>query len=604
MTVSPLTLFLVDPDPVFRLGLRVWLEQQPEFQVVGEAASSQAALEQLVALQRVAIARATDAGSAISSVGVQVVVVDLGVSQDTPDDMPGLTLCSTLKQQFPDLAIVVLSAIDVPVLRAAAQRSGADGFGVRDLPTRDLARLIYQTGTAAAPVQPAPDPSSAYPFTPEGPIAYLRRTALEEIEAAMSEIEITARSRSPYWYRLVLAGKYRELRAARWLVDRLYPPPSPTAAMSPTSPSMSGHSLTPLPAVTDPFLSDPNIRRSLTDVGESSPETALASVTAPLPVFLGSVRSRVCEVVFRKLQFPLENRSEIPLEIDILRSDKCRELLFTVLKAFENQLDELQEAQVPPGQFAAKASLFLEHLWAAVVVDFFGRYYTPGAEGMEQPLVNYLQADVAIVQAEILSKIPAVPILLSHLLCDSSLDIDGATYPASAPEALRRSQFLLENLVIAVGCAVIQPVLNRYAELESIKRSLYQRRMISSRDVTRFRNDLSWRYRWDSLINEPKAIFESEYRLFALTPEGIRTHTIYAPRQEELQALTGLRYTVTLALEARDAIAPRLRSALSLVGSSVIFVLTEVIGRGIGLIGRGVAKGIGNTWQDIRYRQR
>jgi hypothetical protein len=61
---------------------------------------------------------------------------------------------------------------------------------------------------------------------------------------------------------------------------------------------------------------------------------------------------------------------------------------------------------------------------------------------------------------------------------------------------------------------------------------------------------------------------------------------------------------VTLALEARDAIAPRLRSALSLVGSSVIFVLTEVIGRGIGLIGRGVAKGIGNTWQDIRYRQR
>jgi hypothetical protein len=61
---------------------------------------------------------------------------------------------------------------------------------------------------------------------------------------------------------------------------------------------------------------------------------------------------------------------------------------------------------------------------------------------------------------------------------------------------------------------------------------------------------------------------------------------------------------MTLALEARDAIAPRLRTAIALVGSSVVFVLTEIVGRGIGLIGRGIVKGIGSTWQDIRFRQR
>ena len=58
---------------------------------------------------------------------------------------------------------------------------------------------------------------------------------------------------------------------------------------------------------------------------------------------------------------------------------------------------------------------------------------------------------------------------------------------------------------------------------------------------------------------------------------------------------------VTVALEARDAIAPRLRSAVSFVGSGLIYVLTEVIGRGIGLVGRGILKGVGTAWQDGKF---
>ena len=319
---------------------------------------------------------------------------------------------------------------------------------------------------------------------------------------------------------------------------------------------------------------------------------------------VGDVRSRVCEAVFRKLQFPLDNRSAVPLEIDILRSDKCRELLYTTLRSFEILLDDLQQAQVLPGQLDDLRLTFLRDLWQTVTIDFFGRYYTPAMDGIEQPMVTVLQQDEAIVQAEILAKIPAVPTLLAHLLFQAPLEIDGASYMATTPEALRRSQFLLENLLVQVACAVMQPVLNRYPDVESLKRGLYQRRIISTRDITRFRNELSWRYRWDQWVNDPKAMFESEYRLFALTPSGLQIHTVYAPRQAELATLSGVQYALTLALEARDAIAPRVRATLSLAGSTVVFVLTEIIGRGIGLIGRGIVKGVGSTWQDIRFRQR
>ncbi|MGD1942809.1 MAG: DUF3685 domain-containing protein [Leptolyngbyaceae cyanobacterium] len=598
MTASPLTLFLVDEDPVFRLGLRIWLEQRPEFSVVGEAANSETALTALDDLQASAAASATDAAMLEVVPSVNLVIIDLGLGQNNSEQLPGLQLCSAIKQRFPQLAVLILSAQTAPVLRAAAQQMGADGFGQRDLPVRDLARLIQHTAQQQRGELADVTEDVVLPQSIEGPIAFLNRTSVEQIDAAIAEIEQLATRRLPYWYRLVLAGKYRELRAARWLVQRILP-----LAGSPES-STNSRLTRDVPGANTDALTALTSEANATNAALRLGGGDLVSSRSPLPVPVGDIRTRVCEAVFRKLQFSLDNQSIVPLEIDILRSDKSRELLYTVLRAFESLLDDLQQAQLLPGQLEDKQAVFLQDLWQTVTVDFFGRYYTPAIEGFEQPLVTVLQQDSAIVQTEILSRIPDVTALLAHLLFQSPLDIEGASYMATTPEALRRSQFLLENLLIAMACAVMQPVLNRYPDVESLKRSLYQRRMISTRDITRFRNDLSWRYRWDALVNDPKAIFESEYRLFALTPTGIQTHTVYAPRRDELDSLSGLQYAMTLALEARDAIAPRLRSTLSLAGSSVVFVLTEVIGRGIGLIGRGIVKGVGSTWQDIRFRQR
>jgi hypothetical protein len=159
---------------------------------------------------------------------------------------------------------------------------------------------------------------------------------------------------------------------------------------------------------------------------------------------------------------------------------------------------------------------------------------------------------------------------------------------------------LLDHLLIQLANGVIYPLLNLLGDVEPIKQNFYDRRLMSSREIARFRNNLSWRYRIEKYVGEPTAIFESQYRLFIFHGRGIKTAAIYAPRKSELEQLSGLQLAVTLTLEARDAIAPRVRSALSVVGSGVIYVLTEVVGRGIGLVGRGILKGLGNAWQEGR----
>ncbi|HEY9297907.1 MAG TPA: DUF3685 domain-containing protein, partial [Phormidium sp.] len=156
-------------------------------------------------------------------------------------------------------------------------------------------------------------------------------------------------------------------------------------------------------------------------------------------------------------------------------------------------------------------------------------------------------------------------------------------------------------MVIQVANAVVQPLLNNLADVEEVKQNFYDKRLYSTRQVEKFRNELSWRYRVEKYVNEPTAIFESRYNLLALDGYGIIKVFIYAPRSYELRELSGIPYAMTLALETRDAIAPRVRSVISLVGRGAVYVLTQVVGRGIGLIARGILQGIGNAWDDTKF---
>ncbi|MGF1497596.1 MAG: DUF3685 domain-containing protein, partial [Elainellaceae cyanobacterium] len=341
--------------------------------------------------------------------------------------------------------------------------------------------------------------------------------------------------------------------------------------------------------------------RSRPEVSPSAPATAALANPSPDGTLVeAGVQAVLLDALTTKLQSPLRNQSDRPLEIDILKEERKRELLYLVLRKLVALLDELRYSQIQPRQVAERRSQLLLDLWRSALTDFFGKYYVVQVENLELEVVNILGQDAEVVQAAILDRIPAAEDLLIHLLFREPLLVDGVPHAAGTPEAIARAEALLDNLIVQTANAVIQPLLNRLADVETIKQNFYDRRLISSRDIAKFRNDLAWKYRLDRLVTEPTDIFESQYRLLIFQGLGIKATTIYAPRRQELDQLTGIPFFVTIALEFRDAVSPRLRAILAFLGSGVIYVLTDVLGRGIGLIGRGIIKGIGSAWQDAR----
>jgi DNA-binding NarL/FixJ family response regulator len=576
MSDRHLKIILVDPDPIFRLGLRVALEAMPNIEVVSEAATDTAVLQILAELAQ------QDPNQ------VNLVILELGDNRSTDSQQQGLQLIQQLKALYPTLPILLFSSVQTPGIIMAAKAFGADGYCPKGTPIAELVTAMVEVANGNSygletrvSIELNPPPQTPGRRLPLAKWRHnLHSSGIGYIDATLKEITTQLQIPGlPILDRAILAGQRRELLAARWLVNQLLLAPQEEQQQQPEV----IHSV-PSPLPVFPSASS-NILPS-----DIQPIYNKPSLLSPR-----SLQSTLFASCINKLQFSLKNVSDTPLEIDIFREDRKRELLYLILQKLSEQLDDLREAQITVNQLIELQPIILKDLWQATVTEFFGKFSIIKLGNRNIEIVNVLLQNSGVVQTAILNKIPLVRELLSYLLFQTDLQIDNTSYPAGTSEANFQAEIMLENLLIQVANAVVQPLLNSLADVEQIKKDFYDRKLISTREIERFRNDLSWKYRLNNYVKEAQAIFESRYELFLFAPRGIATISVYAPRNEELAQLGGIPLLVTLTLEFRDAIAPRLQSVLSFLGSGIVFVLTQIIGRGLGLIGRGVIQGIGSV---------
>lgn len=637
----------IDGDPIFRLGLRVACEQCPDLEVVAELSRGTEAL-------RILEARSINSGAAKKPADLGILAVEtLNLRSGQTE---ALAFCRELKSLYPNLPLLLLGGPLTPELLAQVQAAGANGYCPkgRDIsltieairavasgrtywatdaatnPEIELNAAVVQTvENSAAIADKNADNSIVDTPVHKKILAYFCVSGLREIDATLAVVqadlqEIKAADPTDLPSILdgvVLSGRRRELLAARWIVSQLLFEGKGEKAFGRKQRAFGRKQRGEGRGEKEEIRGENVLNNSQSQLANSqvSPESLVVATNWQGSLF---------DSAAGKLQFDLVNLTGLPLEIDILRSTKKRELMSSILRKLEDLLEELRFSQVQPTHLSQKMPAILRDLWEATIIDFFGRYYTLqtgetrvfdssqtslklvesqvgspadilAGSGVE--VVPMLLADADVVAAQILDKIPMTVDFFAHLLFEIPLTVDNISCVAGSSEAMQRAEALLENLALQVATGVVQPLLNNLANIEEIKQIFYDGKLISTREIERFRNNLSWRYRWDSYFVEPKAIFESRFWLFVLDDSGIKRISIYAPRNLELAQLTGWQLALTLLLETRDAIAPRVRAVISLLGAGVVYVLTQVIGRGIGLIGRGIIQGIGNSLQDSKF---
>jgi hypothetical protein len=184
--------------------------------------------------------------------------------------------------------------------------------------------------------------------------------------------------------------------------------------------------------------------------------------------------------------------------------------------------------------------------------------------------------------------------MLAALLSAQPLLVDGRLLAPDEPQALLYLESLVSNWVIRSAERISADVLASCGDWPELRRYLLVKELIATRSLERLRNQLNAQQRWSEWFEKPIQLYESQRRLYRLEQGGtICPLLLTEPRDEELRQLGWLQQSVTLALEARDALAPQLRTLLQRVGDLIVVVLTQVIGRAIGLVGRGILQGLG-----------
>jgi hypothetical protein len=392
-----------------------------------------------------------------------------------------------------------------------------------------------------------------------------QHSGLQQIERELLRLErLLQRQDLSVIDRLFWQGRRRELKSAAWLLGRWQPPLPP----------------------------------ALLTVADSS-----------LPVVAPKAEIVQPQSWERLLGFyadrALENCTDRHLELDILRPDQCQRLLRSVAEQFQATMGELPS--IAPERLLALGDSLLTDLWLGSSERFFGRYYILPVDGQEQvscgeaapTVMETLRLDREQVLAD-LQQIPLTTELFQYLLCQQDIYVDNRLQAHGSMPAEAQVRSILSNLLVQLANAVVAPFLNRFGELEPVKQQFYRPQMLATRDLARFRNHLSWQYYLDRHYRQPIAMFESRHQLLIIKDGGIYTQAIYGPRRQELEKLRGLPWLLTIALELRDALVPLAKATSTLVGNVLVYVLTEVVGRGLGLVGKGIIQGLGQALQEKR----
>ncbi|MGD1994124.1 MAG: response regulator transcription factor [Anaerolineae bacterium] len=127
--MNPLRILLVDDHILFRKGLARLLDAQPDFEVVGEAADGEAALD------------------AVETLRPDVVLMDLRMPVCN-----GLEATRRIKHAYPEVRVVMLSVSEEDQDFLSAIRCGADGYLVKDLRPEGLFQELRGLAQGEAPL--------------------------------------------------------------------------------------------------------------------------------------------------------------------------------------------------------------------------------------------------------------------------------------------------------------------------------------------------------------------------------------------------------------------------------------------------------------------
>lgn len=286
------------------------------------------------------------------------------------------------------------------------------------------------------------------------------------------------------------------------------------------------------------------------------------------------------------------------MALEALNPNRRRQLFEALLDEFRLLSERLKQQAAEVG---TEQSMALWHsqqplLRQRALQHLVGAYTQMPRDGELVPIADALLASTNLTpeDPELADLLPS----LMALIEGRPLLIDGNLLAADEPAALLHLQQLMSNWLVRNAELISRELLNSCSSWPELRRSMLMPQLLSTRQLDRQRNRINSFDRWQILVERPMAIYESRRLLYDIGNGQLEQSMVRELRDGELRQLSWWQQVVTLLLETRDALAPQVELLINRLGSLTVLLLTRVLGRAIGLIGRGVLQGLGRGLQN------
>ncbi|MDC3118667.1 DUF3685 domain-containing protein [Prochlorococcus sp. AH-716-K03] len=184
---------------------------------------------------------------------------------------------------------------------------------------------------------------------------------------------------------------------------------------------------------------------------------------------------------------------------------------------------------------------------------------------------------------------------IDPIIKNEPIEYDGRILPLYETESFIILENIVSNWIIRNCNLLASEVFNICSSWPELRTILINPQLQSTRSFERFRNNINNYNRWHENIYMPIYLYESKREYIDIIDSKFTRYYKNENREKELENLEWFQKQVTLLVEIRDAIAPQLEIAVKYIGNLFVNFLTKVVGKAIGLVGKGILQGLGRS---------
>ena len=268
-------------------------------------------------------------------------------------------------------------------------------------------------------------------------------------------------------------------------------------------------------------------------------------------------------------------------------------LLKTLLHQFSIVINKLLSKTENEQIFENNLQLITPEIRANTLRNFIDSYDSLQKNGVQVSISEFLvnNSELGILDDEL----PSINVIIDPILRNKPVIIDGQYISIKDPRALIHIEMLILNWILRTAELISEEIISSCSEWPELRKYFLNKELISTRELERKRNQINAKNQLQNIFRKPVRLYESKRLYYTIKNNLIEKVIILEPRDDELRNLDWAPRQIAFIIELRDALAPQVQAIIQYLGDLIVLILTKVVGRSIGLIGRGIAQGMGKN---------